>query len=219
MKPLIAAFCLVNVTSFAQVTLETANEKLVHKYHIGTYSYHADFIGHKTYGAPLIQTADGGAAAFGDGDEGIMLAKLDKTGKEQFKKVIQGKGDESESQSVVEDKAGNFYVFILTYDHAKYRGGTERVLMFNRTGTLAWDKYLGSFELPDNPTVSYIRALADGRILLRGHIVKEKPEEGKDPVYRFWEAWLDKTGKVTQQVGETIDWTETAKWQSRLKPE
>ena len=205
--------------SMAQVNVETANEKMVRKYHIGTYSYHADFIGHKGYGAPLILTADGGAAAFGDGDEGIMLVKIDKTGKEQWKKIIKGKGDESESQSVVEDKAGNFYVFILTYDHTKYRGGTERILMFNKTGTLVWDKYIGKFELLNNPTVSYIKALPDGRISLRGHVVKEAPPEGKDPTYLFWEGWIDKTGKLTEKIGEKIDWSKTAEWQARLKPE
>jgi hypothetical protein len=219
MKHFIILLLFTHHITLAQVTLEGAREKTVSKYHLGSYSYHEEFIGHRGYDAPLILTSDGGAAAFGSGDQGIMLVKLDKSGKEQWKKIIKGKGDESEPQSVAEDKAGNFYVFILTYDHTKYRGGCERVVVFNKTGTMVWDKYLGPFEQLNNPTVSYIRALEDGRILLRGHIVKEKPASGKDPTYKFWEGWIDKTGKVTEQIGENIDWSKTAEWKGRLKPE
>jgi hypothetical protein len=203
----------------AQVTMDIANANAVIKYHISSYSYHEQFIGHQGYGAPLIFTADGGAAAFGDGDEGCMLVKLDKDGKEQLKKIFSRKGNEMESQSVVQDKNGDYYVFILVYDNSKYRGGCERVIYITKTGTIGWDKFIGSCYMVNNPTVSYIRALADGRIAMRGHIVTEKPLEGKDPTYYFWEGWLDKTGKLTQKNGVVIDWEKKEEWQSRLKPD
>jgi len=50
-------------------------------------------------------------------------------------------------------------------------------------------------------------------------VVLQKPAEGKDPTYNFWEGWLDKTGKLTQKTGVVIDWKKHEEWQSRLKPE
>jgi hypothetical protein len=211
--------CLFTTTAvYSQLTIEQATENSVRKFHMGSYSYHEAFIKHPGYGAPLILTADGGSAAFGDGDEGAMLVKLDKTGQLQWKRTIQPKGDEMESQSVVQDTNGNFYVFILVYDHTKYRGGSERVVLVNKTGNVIWDKYLGGFTLMNNPTVSYLRQLKDGRIAMRGHVVTEKQIEGKDPVYHFWEGWINSKGIVTQKAGDPIDWSKP-EWQDKFKPE
>ena len=219
MRYLTFATLLFSTATYGQLTVDVVKEKAVIKYHIGTYSYHEQFIGHNSYGAPLILTSDGGGAAFGDGDEGIMLVKLDKDGKEQLKRIIKPKGNETESQSVAQDKNGNYYLFMLTYDETKYRGGCERVVCLSKAGAILWDKFIGSCNLVNNPTVSYIRALSDGRIALRGHVVKETPPEGKDPTYYYWEGWLDKTGKLTQKTGPLIDWKKQEEWQSRLKPE
>jgi len=219
MRYLTFASLLLSSATYAQLTVDVVQEKTVRKYHIGSYSYHEQFIGHIGYGAPLILTSDGGGAAFGDGDEGIMLVKVGKDGNETLKKIITPKGNETESQSVVQDKNGNYYLFLLTYDETKYRGGCERVVCLNKSGAVLWDKFIGSCYLVNNPTVSYIRALSDGRIALRGHVVTQKPPEGKDPVYYYWEGWLDKTGKLTQKTGPVIDWTKQEEWQSRLKPE
>ena len=205
--------------AYGQLTVDSVRQKAVIKYHIGTYSYHEQFIGHNSYGAPLILSADGGGAAFGNGDEGIMLVKLGKDGKEQLKRIITPKGNETEAQSVVQDKNGNYYLFMLTYDETKYRGGCQRVVCLNKSGAVMWDKFIGSCYLVNNPTVSYIRALSDGRIALRGHVVTQKPPEGKDPIYYYWEGWLDKAGKLTQRTGAAIDWKKQEEWQSRLKPE
>ena len=204
--------------SYGQLTMEIAQDSAVRKYHIGSYSYHEQFKGHKGYGAPLILTADGGGAAFGDGDEGCMLVKLDQKGKVQWKRTLKPKGDEMESQSVVQDKNGNYYVFILVYDHTKYRGGCERVIFLNKTGTPLWDKFIGSCFLINNPTVSYIRAMEDGRVAMRGHVVTEKPAEGKDPSYHFWEGWINSKGIMTQKTGDVIDWA-NKDWEKKLKPD
>jgi hypothetical protein len=67
--------------------------------------------------------------------------------------------------------------------------------------------------------VSYIRAQDDGSILLRGHVVRQKPAEGNDPTYLFWESTLNNKGTLTQKDGPVIDWKKTEEWQSRLKPE
>ncbi|HYC83934.1 MAG TPA: hypothetical protein VEB86_01875 [Chryseosolibacter sp.] len=218
MKYLLILLFVAGTSARAQITMDIAYDSAVRKYHIGSYTYHEDFKGHRGYGAPLILTADGGAAAFGGGDEGAMLVKLGKTGKLEWKRTVKPKGDEMEPQSVVEDSNGNFYVFILVYDRTKYRGGTERVVFFNKTGTPVWDKYLGSFTLLNNPTVDYIKAAADGRIALRGHVVREAPEEGKDPSYLFWEAWLDSQGGLTEKTGEVIDWA-NPEWKKKFSPE
>ncbi|MBS1543554.1 MAG: hypothetical protein JST14_07980 [Bacteroidetes bacterium] len=218
MKALLISFLLLAHTVSAQLTIEAANEKTVRKYHIGASTYFDAFVGHKGYGAVVILTADGGAAAFGDGDEGTMLVRLDKNGVELWKRKVTHKGNEMEPQAVAEDKTGNFYLFMLVYDNTKYRGGCERVVCFNKTGTQLWDKYLGVFALMNNPTVSWIRTADNGTIAMRGHIVTEKPAEGKDPAYHFWEANLNSKGVLTQKSGDIIDWSKP-EWQSKFKPE
>lgn len=219
MKQLLILILLFTfISGYSQMTIDLARDSAVIKYHIGSYSYHEQFIGFKGYGAPLILTQDGGAAAFGDGDEGSMLVKLDKTGKVQWKRTIQQKGDEMESQSVVQDAYGNYYVCILVYDHTKYRGGCERVIFINKTGAIVWDKYIGAFAQLNNPTIAYSQMLSDGRIAYRGQVVTKAPEKGKDPTYQFWEGWMNSKGVLTQKAGQTIDWS-NKDWQKLFKPD
>lgn len=215
---LVVILLLVTSLGYGQLTMDIAQDSAVKKYHIGSYSYHEQFKGHKGYGAPLILTADGGGAAFGDGDNGAMLVKLDKNGREQWKRTILAKGDEMESQSVVQDKNGNYFVFILVYDNSKYRGGCERAVFLNKTGTIVWDKFIGSCYLVNNPTVAYMRALNDGRIALRGQVVTQSPPKGVDPNYLFWEGWINSKGTLTQKTGQVIDW-KNQDWQKLFKPE
>jgi hypothetical protein len=220
MKTLALLFSCVTTLTFAQLSVEDARN-LISTYKTGSYSYHEDFIGHKGYGAPVIQTSDGGAAVFGgwEDEKGScgLLGKVDKNGKEQWRKIVRPQFDEMEAQSVVEDRDGNFYIYLLSYDYNRYRGGTERVVCFNKLGTQLWDKTIGTHQVMNSPTVSYIRALPDGRVEMRGHIVVDKPEEGKDPKYRYWEGWIDSKGVLTQKNGDVIDWAK-GEWQQRLKP-
>ena len=220
MKHAIIALLFVHSVGYGQLTLEKA-KVVAQPFHISSYSYHEQFVGHTGYGAPLILTTDGGAAVFGHGDEGPVLMKFNNTGKVQWKRIIPAKGSEMELQSVVQSKFGGFYVFMLVYDEAKfgYRGGCQRAMLITKDGVVVWDKYVGSCGLLNTPTISYIKALADGTIALRGHVVRQQPEEGKDPTYLYWECSLDNKGTLTQKDGPEIDWKKTEEWQSRLKPE
>jgi hypothetical protein len=49
-------------------------------------------------------------------------------------------------------------------------------------------------------------------------VVKEKPEEGKDPKYHYWEGWLTSKGLLTQKAGDVIDWS-NQEWEKKYKPE
>ena len=203
----------VYTAGYGQLTMESARDSVA-RYRLGYSTYFAPFLEHPGYGAPWILTGDGGAAAFGDN----MLYKLGRSGKVEWKRTVKPQFDEMESQSVAQDTKGNLYVFMLSYDNKRYRGGSERVLCYDKKGKLLWDKTLGAYTIMNNPTVSYIRQLDDGRVYLRGHVVKEKPLEGKDPVYSYWEGWLDSTGKLTQKAGEVIDWAK-GEWKERFSPE
>jgi hypothetical protein len=213
MRSMTWVFLLISTTSFGQLSLDSAR-KVIQSYRLGYSTYFEPFVEKKGYGAPWILTNDGGAAAFGDN----MLYKFDKTGKEQWKRSVKPQFNELESQSVAQDTKGNLYVFMLSYDEKRYRGGSERVLCYDKAGKLLWDKTLGAYTVMNNPTVSYIRPLTDGRIYMRGHVVKEKPLEGKDPVYSYWEGWLNSAGVLTQKAGEVIDWSKDD-WQKKFKPE
>lgn len=209
MQKIVFFFLFLNSVAFGQMTMEEVETK-VNQHEIGTYSYHRDFIGHDGYGAPRILTHDGGAAIFGDfsDDQGAhaLLLKMDSTGKTVWKKAIRPQFDEMESQSVVEDAKGNLYVFMLSYNNKLYRGGAQRIVCFDKTGKQLWDKTIGEYQLLKNPTISYIRLLSDGRIALRGHVVTEKPKEGEDPKYQYWEGWMNAKGELTQKSGAVIDW-------------
>ena len=213
MKSLLVILSLIGSTAYAQLTFDSAMV-VTQKYRLGYSTYFEPFMKKPGYGAPVILTNDGGAAAFGDN----RLYKLDKKGKEQWTRDVKPQFDEMENQGVAQDKKGNLYVFSLSYDSKRYRGGSERVLCFDKSGKLLWDKTLGKYEIMNNPTISYIRPLDDGRVYMRGHVVKEEPEENKDPVYRFWEGWIDSTGKLTEKAGDVIDWGKD-EWQKKFKPE
>jgi len=214
MKNILIFLIFFSSIGYGQLSADSV-KKIVGPYRLGYSTYFAPFVGKAGYGAPWILTGDGGAAAFGDN----VLYKFEKTGKEEWKRIIKPQFGEMESQSVAQDTKGNLYVFMLSYDPKRYRGGSERVLCYDKKGKLLWDKTLGAYTQVNNPIVSYIQPLGDGRIYMRGHIVKEKPIEGKDPVYKYWEGWLDNTGKLLrEQVGEAIDWKKD-EWQKKFKPE
>ena len=218
MKRYLIILLLASSNSFGQITIEAAQDSLVRKYHIGASTYLEQFVGHPGYGAIVILTTDGGAAAFGDGDEGLMVYKLDKTGKLQWKRKIPRKGTELEPQCVVQDNKGNFYAFSLVYGLSSYRGGCERVVFVSKAGVIGWDKQIGSCQLVNNPTVSYTRTLPEGRVAIRGHVATQKPVEGKDPDYYYWEGWIGSTGVLTKKVGDIIDW-KNADWKKLFAPE
>jgi hypothetical protein len=213
MKYLLALLCLCGSVAHAQLTFDSARV-IVHQYRLGYSTYFEPFLEHADYGAPWILTGDGGAAAFGDN----LLVRIGKSGKEQWHRRVIPQFNELECQGVAEDKKGNLFVFMLSYDNKRYRGGSERVLCYDKNGKVLWDKTLGAYTVMNNPIISYIRLLPDGKIYLRGHVVTDKPEEGKDPVYRYWEGWLDNTAKLTQKSGDVIDWAKDD-WQKKFKPD
>lgn len=213
MKYLIIVFVLCTSAAHSQLSYDSALQ-VTHKYRLGYSSEFEAFLNRKGFGAPLILTSEGGAAIFGDN----MLYKIDKSGKEQWNRTIKPQFGETECQAVAEDEKGNLFVFLLSYDPTRYRGGSERVLCYKKDGTVLWDKTLGAYTVMNNPFVSYIRTLDDGKIYMRGHIVTDQPLEGKDPVYRYWQGWFDSTGKLAQQIGDVIDWTKDD-WQKKFKPD
>ena len=215
MKNSLFLLVLLSIPSYGQLTMEVARDTIA-QYQLGFSSYFEPFVGKPGYGAPWILTSDGGAAAFGDS----QLYKFDKTGKKAWMRTLKPAVNEteSESQSMAQDTKGNFYVFNLVYPIKGYRGGSERVVCFDKTGKQLWDKMLGPYTVMNNPIVSYIKTESDGRIYMRGHVVTKQPVEGKDPIYQFWEGWLDVTGKLTQKAGEQIDWAKD-EWQKKFKPD
>ena len=212
MKYLLFLLCFCGITVHAQLSIDSARV-IVHQYRLGYSTYFEPFVERPGYGAPWILTAEGGAAAFGDD----LLVKIGKNGKEQWHRRVVPQFNELECQAVAEDKKANLFVFMLSYDNKRYRGGSERVLCYDKNGKLLWDKTLGAYTVMNNPVVSYIRSLPDGRIYMRGHVVTEKPEENKDPIYRYWEGWLDSTARLTQKAGDVIDW-KLNEWQYKFKP-
>ncbi len=217
MRYTVIIFFLVNIQAYSQLTFQQAQDSL-RKYRLGTSTYFDEFEGHDSYGARINLTKDGGAVGFGDGDNGLELIKLDKTGNVQWRKSIKKLYDETEAQCVALDNLGNFYCFMLTYNSKVYRGGSERLVCFSNKGVLLWEKMLGPFATVNNPTVSYVRTLNDGRIEMRGHIVKEKPLPGKDPSYHFWQGWYNSKGILTTKTGDIIDW-KNPDWKLKFKPE
>jgi hypothetical protein len=221
MKYLLVILSLVSSLAYGQLSIEEA-KKAFYSYKLGSYDYHEKFTGLTGYGAPVITTSDGGAAFFGGSEDSTgeigLVVKIDKNGMEQWKKAIRPKFDKIETQSVVQEKSGGFFVFMISYDNNKYRGGCERIVYLNKSGSVIWDQIISTCEMINNPTISYIRSLDDGRVALRGHMATTKPPEGKDPEYYYWEGWIDNKGKLTQKTGSKIDWS-NQDWEQFFKPE
>jgi hypothetical protein len=221
MKYLAIFLMLLCSSTYGQLTMKDARN-LASEVKLGSYSYHEQFIGFDRYGAPMILTSDGGAAFFGDSEDSLgtngTLVKFDRSGKEEWRKIIRPQFDNLESQSVVQDKNGNYYVFMISYDEKRYRGGSQRIICLDKQGAILWDKTIGAYEMINNPVISYIRALPDGQIYLRGHIAPKKPAKDKDPEYRYWEGWFNSAGKLTQKTGDVIVW-ENKEWQKRFSPD
>src|SRR5688572_20401086 len=185
MKNLTLALVLFCSGSFAQLTMDSL-KIIVQPLYLGYSSYFSEFAGKEGYGGPYILTRDGGAAAFGDN----VVYKFDKKGKQIWKRAIKDRFEEMETQVVAEDSKGNLYAFMLEYNRKVYRGGTERIVCYDKTGKLLWDKVLGKYAALNNPIVSYVKPTTDGRIYMRGHVAKEKKANG-DPKYLYWEGWYD----------------------------
>jgi len=221
MKYLIVILSLVSSLAYGQLSIDDAR-KSFYTYKLGSYDYHEEFIGYAGYGAPIIITSDGGASFLGGSGDSIgslgLIVKINENGMEEWKQIVRPQFDDIETQSVVQDINGNFYVFLLSYDNEKYRGGCERIVHINKDGSIIWDKIIGDCELVNNPVIAYIKALDDGRIALRGHIVIKKPDKGKDPEYCYWEGWIDNKGILKQKTGDIIDWA-NQDWQKLFKPE
>ena len=198
--------------SLGQLSMDSL-KNIVQPLHLGYSTYFSAFAGKEGYGGPYILTKDGGGAAFGDN----VVYKFDNKGKQLWKKAIKDRFEEMETQVIAEDSKGNLYAFMLEYNTKVYRGGTERVLCYDRTGKLLWDKLIGKYAGLNNPIVSYVKPTADDRIYMRGHVAKEKKANG-DPKYLYWEGWYDATGKLSQTSGEEIDWAKD-EWQKKFKPE
>ncbi|HYG50328.1 MAG TPA: hypothetical protein VD905_05465 [Flavobacteriales bacterium] len=217
MKPIFTLSVLFATNCYGQLNLKRAEDSL-QKYRISQYDYMTGFKGHKGYGAPVILTNDGGAAAWGHGDNGAGLVKLDSSGHKKWERLFTPQFTELELQSVVQDNEGNYFACMLSYDEKRYRGGSERLVCMDQTGKIIWDKTLGNYTEMNNPVIQYMHALKDGRIEMRGHIVKDKPAGGKDPVYKEWQGWIDVKGTYTQKVGEAIDWSKGT-WKDFYKVE
>ncbi len=224
MKHLFFVFSLLTPICYGQLSLVDART-VADKYEVGSYSYHEQFKGFKGYAAPIVSTTDGGAIIFGDHSDksvntGIVI-KLDKNGREEWKKYITPEFVEIESQSVIQDQVGNYYIFMLSYK-TKGGNGTQRVIYLDKTGTILWDQTIGDYALINRPIFSYIHLLEDGRLSFRGHIVVKEPVNGADPDYYYWEGWMDNKGDnkgaLTQKTGAMIDWAD-AEWQKFYQPE
>lgn len=214
MSRLLFLFFLISGNAFGQWNIDSAKRALK-IYKLGSYSYHESFIGKSDFAAPLILTRDGGAAKFGDDEtetgKGGTLVKVDKHGKEQWKYFIKPQFSEIESQSIIEDQKGNIYAFVLSYDYKRYRGGTQRVLKFDSKGKMLWDKTYGLYSVMKSPTFASISMQPSGQLYIRGQMVTDVPASGKDPLYRYWEGWINGEGTLTQKTGEVIDW-KAGKW-------
>ncbi|MBP9069590.1 MAG: hypothetical protein KBG47_08780 [Bacteroidia bacterium] len=212
MKKIIVLVLLFSATARGQLTMDSL-KKIVKPLRLGYSTYFSDFAGKEGYGGPWILTKDGGGAAFGDN----VLYKFDKKGKETWKRTIKDRYEEMETQVAAEDSKGNLFCFMLEYNQKVYRGGNERLVCYDKTGKLVFDKLIGKPAALNNPIVSYVKPTTEGKIYMRGHIAKEKKENG-DPKYLYWEGWIDATGKLTQATGEEIDWAKQ-EWQKKFKPE
>lgn len=209
-----AAFLVLFIftTGHCQLSLSAA-KSVAAKYKLHSYSYHEKFEGHNDYAAPIILTQNGGTVFFSDSISNASrgIIKLSRDSKVEWEIAIAPKHDEYETQSIIQDREGNYYAFMLSYNRKIYRGGSERVIYIGNDGTILWDIILGDYGIVNSPLCSFIRLTEKNQLELRGHIVTKDPEKDRwgyyiDPEYHQWTGWLKKDGSYLQSIGDIIDW-------------
>ena len=206
-KLLLLLITFSNVNYFAQATLEDG-KNWAKENGITLHSDLTSYIGKADFAAPVIITRDAGIIVIGGYSEGESIGAkvvfLNEKKEVIWSHFFGAKNDNTEAQSIIEDRTGYFYIFMEAHNKLDDTDTRERVVKVNSRGEIQWDYALEEKEENYHRHCAYVKLDEDGkRLVLFGTVQPDKVAIENNEHYA-WEAKLDGNGKLDSEIGELI---------------
>jgi hypothetical protein len=206
-KLLLVLITFSNINYFAQATLEDG-KSWAKENGITLHSDLTSYIGKADFGAPVIITRDAGLmviGAYSEGDsKGAKVVFLNEKKEVIWSHFFGAKNDNTEAQSIIEDRTGYFYIFMEAHNKLDDTDTRERVVKVNSRGEIQWDYALEEKEENYHRHCAYVKLDDDGKnLVLFGTVQPDKVAIENNEHYS-WEAKLDGNGKLDSEIGELL---------------
>jgi len=206
-KLFLVLITFLSINYFAQVNLEDG-KSYAKENGITLHSDLTSYIGKSDFSAPVIITRDGGLMIIGEGYEGkfkgAKVVFLNEKKEVIWSHFFGSKNDNTEAQSIIEDRTGYFYIFMEAHSKLDDTDTRERVVKVNARGEIQWDYALEEKEEHYHRHCSYVKLDEDGKHLVLFGTVQPDKVSIKNNEHYSWQAKLDGNGKLDSEIGELL---------------
>ena len=206
-KLVLVLITFLSINYFAQVNLEDG-KSYAKENGITLHSDLTSYIGKSDFSAPVIITRDGGLMIIGEGYEGkfkgAKVVFLNEKKEVIWSHFFGSKNDNTEAQSIIEDRTGYFYIFMEAHNKLDDTDTRERVVKVNARGEIQWDYALEEKEEHYHRHCSYVKLDEDGKHLVLFGTVQPDKVSIKNNEHYSWQAKLDGNGKLDSEIGELL---------------
>ena len=206
-KLVLVLITFLSINYFAQVNLEDG-KSYAKENGITLHSDLTSYIGKADFSAPVIITRDGGLMIIGEGYEGkfkgAKVVFLNEKKEVIWSHFFGSKNDNTEAQSIIEDRTGYFYIFMEAHSKLDDTDTRERVVKVNARGEIQWDYALEEKEEHYHRHCSYVKLDEDGKHLVLFGTVQPDKVSIKNNEHYSWQAKLDGNGKLDSEIGELL---------------
>ena len=206
-KLVLVSITFLSINYFAQAKLEDG-KSYAKENGITLHSDLTSYIGKADFSAPVIITRDGGLIIIGGysegGSKGAKVVFLNEKKEVIWSHFFGSKNDNTEAQSIIEDRTGYFYIFMEAHNKLDDTDTRERVVKVNARGEIQWDYALEEKEEHYHRHCSYVKLDEDGKHLVLFGTVQPDKVSIKNNEHYSWQAKLDGNGKLDSEIGELI---------------
>jgi hypothetical protein len=206
-KLLLVLITFSNINYFAQATLEDG-KNWAKENGITLHSDLTSYIGKADFAAPVIITRDAGIIVIGGYSEGKSIGAkvvfLNEKKEVIWSHFFGAKNDNTEAQSIIEDRTGYFYIFMEAHNKLDDTDTRERVVKVNSRGEIQWDYALEEKEENYHRHCAYVKLDEDGKNLVLFGTVQPDKVSIKNNEHYSWQAKLDGNGKLDSEIGELL---------------
>ena len=206
-KLVLVLITFLSINYFAQVNLEDG-KSYAKENGITLHSDLTSYIGKSDFSAPVIITRDGGLIIIGGysegGSKGAKVVFLNEKKEVIWSHFFGSKNDNTEAQSIIEDRTGYFYIFMEAHNKLDDTDTRERVVKVNARGEIQWDYALEEKEEHYHRHCSYVKLDEDGKHLVLFGTVQPDKVSIKNNEHYSWQAKLDGNGKLDSEIGELL---------------
>jgi hypothetical protein len=206
-KVFLVLITFFSLNYFAQISLEDGKD-WAKSNGVTLNSDLSTYIGKDGFAAPVVITRDAGLIIVGEGFEGkskgAKVVFLNENKEVIWSHFFGSKNDNTEPQSIIEDRTGYFYVFMEARNKLDATDTRERVVKINARGEVQWDYALEEKEEHYHRHCAYVKLGEDGKHLaLFGTVQPDKVAIQNNEHYS-WQAKLDGNGKLDSEIGDLL---------------